>query len=888
LALKTVLAYHEVADLGASTAGAIVTNTVRTEAQRRRDVRSDGMPATARGPGRLTGLEPLPTLAGPGNSHSDACAGARCTFTEADLEVVFLADDVARVTWGPGPAPFPWALAEPRTLQGSSVRLTGDVEQGVVLESGRMTLHVGPDGALSWRNRAAQVVRRELPPLRRGASRTARFELRDGERVCGLGEQASPADLRGTVHRLWNFDPGGVWGPGQDPLYCSIPVLVGLHPDGDVLAFYENSHDATVRIDPGAAKPAGTPRAELAFAGGVLRHYVICAPLPRLIERYSELTGRAPLPPRWALGYHQCKWGYRNEGDIREVSEGFRTEGLPLSAVYLDIDYMDGYRIFTVDRGAFPDLSGLTGDLARRGTHVVTIIDPGVKTDPGYGVYTEGLAEGRFLHDANGQVLQGVVWPGRVVYPDFTDPGTRRWWAGHYRGLLDQGVAGIWHDMNEPTSITLWGDRTVPMSTKHAAEGRGSDHRECHNVYGQLMNDAGWSAMADHHRGRRPFLLSRAGWAGLQRHSWNWTADIEASWDGLRQQIPTTIGLGLSGVPYTGSDVGGFSGIPSPELYLRWLELSVLMPFCRTHSVTGSPRREPWRFPEPYRSAIGALIRFRYRLLPYFYTLAAEAARTGYPFVRPLSWPPPGAEAQGSSPDARLWKVDDAYFLGDALLVAPATAQGQRWRTVPLPDGRWYRWRAVAPMAAPGGDVPHQDTFAFTGVGDRETAHEVESLHGGSTARLDTPAGQPVVLVRGGSILLLDDGWAAERQAGDDPGWLSPGHEPRLAAWHCFPDDDGMAAGGAHDDAGDGYAGSRTDSLSFEASPDRGAVLRWEHQGAHPLPNRVRVVLHGLGARRVIADGAEVDVAVTRGPGRPPTTSLQCPPFEVLQVDVEG
>ena len=296
-----------------------------------------------------------------------------------------------------------------------------------------------------------------------------------------------------------------------------------------------------------------------------------------------------------------------------------------------------------------------------------------------------------------------MVWPGRAAFPDFTDPATREWWAGLYKGLLDAGVSGVWHDMNEPTSIALWGDRTLPPGTRHVAEGRGGDHRQCHNVYGLLMDRAGFEAQAAGRPDRRPWLLSRSGWAGLQRWAWCWTADVEATWEGLRQQVATTIGLGLSGIAYTGSDTGGFNGAPGPELFLRWLELAVLMPFCRTHSVTGAPPREPWRWPEPYRTAVGRLVRFRYRLLPYLYTLAHEASRTGHPFVRPLSWP----DGRGPAPagaDDRLWSSDDAYLLGDALLVAPATREGCGARPVPLPAGEWFRWRALPPME--GGTGP--------------------------------------------------------------------------------------------------------------------------------------------------------------------------------------
>ena len=422
-------------------------------------------------------------------------------------------------------------------------------------------------------------------------------------------------------------------------LFLTVSFHSSPYYTGADIVFFENTHDATVTIDDPSVTVAGTAYAELAFSGGMLRHYVSTGPLPELLRRYSALTGRPPLPPRWALGYHQCRWGYKSESDIREVAGGFAAEGLPLSAVHLDIDYMRGYRVFSIDEERYPDLGALSRELAARGTRVVTIVDPAIREDPDYDVYAEGSAGGFFVRNEDGTQARGTVWPGWAAFPDFTDPDARAWWGSLYERLTAQGVAGIWHDMNEPTSITLWGDRSLAKSTRFDAEGRGGDHAEAHNAYGLLMDRTGYEALERLRPGHRPFVLSRAGWAGLQRWAWNWTADIESSWEGLRQQVATVIGLGLSGVPYSGSDIGGFSGVPSPELFVRWLELSVLQPFCRTHSVLGVPSREPWRFEQPYRSAIGELISLRYRLLPYLYTLAAEAAEAGHPLVRPLAWP---------------------------------------------------------------------------------------------------------------------------------------------------------------------------------------------------------------------------------------------------------
>jgi alpha-glucosidase len=834
---------HAVHHLGLRTVGLILANSARRQLQHTRSGTAARDDATAVSPGALQRAEVWNPRPGTALFH----------FERAQLEVAFLAPDVVRVSWAPGPTPVPYAIAGELSGPVPSVQAHPidalRVDGAWVLRSEALEVTVLPDGAVRTARPGGTLLRSESAPARRGPAWEQSFSLRHGERVCGLGEQASGIDLRGETVTLWNTDPGGSWGPGTGPLYLGVPVMVSAHRDGDVLTFYENSTRATFHFEEQSENRDEVATATVRFAGGVLRRYLVAGPVPHLMDRYSELTGRPALPPRWALGYHQSRWGYRFDADVRAITDGFAELGIPLSAVHLDIDYMRGFRVFTVDSDRFPDLGHLATHASTTGARLVTIIDPGVKVDPDYDVFCEGRDQHRFCTDATGHLAEGVVWPGRSAFPDFTDPGTRTWWAGKYRTLTDAGVAGIWHDMNEPTSIALLGDPTLPTSTRHHFDGRGGDHAEGHNLYGLLMNRSGFEGLREARPERRPFIVSRSGWAGMQRWAWNWTGDVASTWESMRQQIATVVGLGLSGVPYSGSDIGGFSGIPDDELYLRWLQMSVCMPYCRTHSVRGVPPREPWCFGEPTQRIIAAWIRFRYRLLPYLYTLAHVAAESGSPLIRPLWWPGPGTEETGTLDS------DDVFLLGDALLVAPVTEPGAHRRAVPLPPGRWAN---VWGDAVDGGEV-------------------------------DAPLERIPLLARTGSIVPFDDGWSqaggpchiegdTESARGPVVGdTLALDHAPRLLAFHCWPDDDGLAQGVCIDDEGDGEGPVRRDTLRVEgARAGESATWTWERSGDFSSPSAVRLVLHGLVAERAVVDGVEIAVS---------GMAFECPVFSELTLE---
>jgi alpha-glucosidase len=596
--------------------------------------------------------------------------GAFFLFSHAEVSIRFLAADLIRVSWTPGTPPRPYALADAKwpapTLKHR------EVKDGLEMKTDLVTLHFSIDGTLTLKNKKGQILRREAPPLRVKGGWEHAAELRPGERIHGLGERAAGLDLRGGTYRMWNTDVGGAYGPGQDPLYLGIPLFMGRHPLGDVLVFYENSHDGRLSFT--------GDQAMAQFEGGALREYLFVGDPPHLLSRYTQLTGRAPLPPRWAFGFHQCRWGYRTEKDVREVVEGFKSRDLPLDVVHLDIDYMRDYRVFTVDKDRFPDLKNLSADLKMEGIRLVAILDPGVKADPDYDVYTEGVKARLFCKTPRGRPFLGVVWPGLAAFPDFTHPKTRAWWGGLYQRLLDQGISGFWHDMNEPASFAAWGDLSLPKNLSHNLDGVGGDHAEAHNVYGLQMARAAHEALQNEHSVERPFILTRSGWAGIQRYAWKWTGDTESTWEALNMTIPQVIHLGLSGIPYAGPDIGGFSGAPDKELFIRFFQLATFLPFMRVHSAFDSPRREPWAFDEETVDICRKFLKLRHRLIPLFEDLALETSDKGWPLIRPMFW---------HSQDPRDEDLQDQFMLGENLLVAPMLEKGAVSRHIHFPKGRW-------------------------------------------------------------------------------------------------------------------------------------------------------------------------------------------------------
>ncbi|RVU14788.1 glycosyl hydrolase [Streptomyces antnestii] len=705
-------------------------------------------PERARVPGAVTGAEPAP------GGGVVRFARSRLRITVTVTGAVFWGWDGADpepsyALGGPCPGPDPRAVLEP------------DKDGGWRVVSERVTVVVSRHGEVAVCTPGGVVLRRDLPPrwwepVEGGEARwVLRSEVAADARFFGLGGRAAGPRLRDGAYRLWNTDPGGSFGPGDDPLYITMPVQMVVADAGTHLVFHDNSWDGTVTLSEGAeGAGSGHDRAgtcEVRVEGGPLRCWVMVGTPARVLRAWASLTGAPALPPSWALGHHHARWGFGGEREVRRIVAGYRERGLPLDAVHLDIEHFDAFQAFTVDRETYPGLPGLAEDLRRDGVRLVSIVDPGVKASAGNAVYDAGESVDAFVRDAAGRPVRGVVWPGESVYPDFTARGVRKWWGGLYEERLAQGFAGFWHDMNEPVSFAAFGDPTLPRSARHSLEGRGGDHREAHNVYGLCMARAGYEGLRELRPQERPFLFSRSGWAGMQRYGGTWSGDVATGWPGLRASLSLVLGLGLCGVPYSGPDVGGFDGDPSPELFLRWFQLGAYLPLFRTHAALRAGRREPWEFGEEVLGHARVVLVERRRLLPYFVTLAHLARRTGAPYVRPVWW--------GSPEDRALRDCEDAFLLGDSLLVAPVLEPGAVRRAVRLPRGRWYDVVSGKAYDGPGQvllDAPLSRVPVFARAG---AVIPVRGADGGLSLEVWAPAKGRT----GGGLVVPDagDGWEA-------------------------------------------------------------------------------------------------------------------------------
>lgn len=503
--------------------------------------------------------------------------------------------------------------------------------------------------------------------------------VKEGEHFYGMGDKTMHLNLRGRRVTNWAMDTYG-FKKEEDPIYKAIPFYTAIHSEIGYGIFFDNTFKA--HFDFGSERRSVT---SFWAEGGEMNYYFIFGPeLIDVTRRYTQLTGTPELPPLWSLGYQQSKWSYYPHTKVKEVTNKLRSNLIPCDAIYLDIDYMDGFRCFTWDKEKFPEPKAMISELKKNGFKTVVIIDPGIKIDENYAVYNEAIENNYFCRRADGPFMKGKVWPGDCYFPDFTNPKVRKWWSGLFQELIEEiGVRGVWNDMNEPALFEING-KTFPDDVRHDFDGNPCSHRKAHNVYGMQMARATFKGVKKYNSGQRPLVITRSAYSGAQRYASAWTGDNIASWEHLWIATMQCQRMSTSGFSFVGSDIGGFIDHPTPELFVRWMQLAVFHPFFRTHSSGDHGEQEPWSFGEDALKIVRTYIELRYTLLPYIYTAFHQYVNEFTPMLKPISM-------FDQSDQDTLYRVDE-FLMGDHILVCPVLEPNAKSRYVYLPKGKWYNY----------------------------------------------------------------------------------------------------------------------------------------------------------------------------------------------------
>lgn len=498
-------------------------------------------------------------------------------------------------------------------------------------------------------------------------------KMQGSECFYGLGDKTGYLNKRNYAYEMWNTDNPNPQVDCFKALYKSIPFFMtltdthvyGLFMDNTYKSFFNMGQESEAYYYFGAT------------AGNLDYYYIAGDALSEVLAGYTYLTGRCPVPQKWVLGYHQSRWGYVYQEDIEEIANGMRENDIPCDSIHFDIDYMEGYRVFTWNNARYHgDSDAYLKTLTERGFKPIVIVDPGVKKDEYY-IYQEGVKNDYFAKTPDGDIYINEVWPGESAYPDFGKEDVRKWWGQNHKFLFDKGIRAIWNDMNEPASFR----GPLPDDVVFSDADEASTHAKMHNVYGHLMAKATYEGLKEID-GKRPFVITRACYAGSQKYASAWTGDNHSMWGHLQMAIPQLCNLGMSGMPFVGTDVGGFGSDTTPELLCRWVQVGCFSPFFRNHSAMGTRRQEPWQFNEEVLGIYRKYVKLRYKLLPYIYDLFFKGEQTGEPIMRPLVYHYEKEEA--------VKACNDEFMLGESILVAPVVTQGMTKRMVYLPTGKWY------------------------------------------------------------------------------------------------------------------------------------------------------------------------------------------------------
>lgn len=495
----------------------------------------------------------------------------------------------------------------------------------------------------------------------------------------GLGEKGGDLNKKGCYTENFNTDD-----PETDDesvtYYKTIPFYVALKEEATYGLFFDNSFRSYFDM----GKEMGD-RIFFGAIGGQIQYYFIPGVnIKEVVTNYTALTGRMEMPPLWSLGYQQCRFSYFSQEEVRELVKTFEEKDIPLDVVYLDIDYMDGFRVMTFKTPNFDDAAGLISDLKEKGIRTITIVDPGVKVDEEYDVFKRGKEGNHFTKKLDGEMFIGAVWPGDSAFPDFSNKECREWWKSELKKFISEhGMDGIWNDMNEPCVFNN-DHKTMLETCLHNSDNGIIEHKEFHNRYGFEMSRCSKEAQEELHPNERGFSMTRATYAGGQRYSSVWTGDNMSLWSQMRMSISMNANLGISGFSFVGNDVSGFGLDSSEELFIRWMEMGPFIPIFRNHSNMYTRRQEPWAFGQRAEKIAKKSIELRYELLPYIYDLYYVSHKEGLPIFRPM--------VMEYEKDMNVLNIREQFMLGENMIVAPVLYEGERNKTVYLPKGTWFNY----------------------------------------------------------------------------------------------------------------------------------------------------------------------------------------------------
>lgn len=504
----------------------------------------------------------------------------------------------------------------------------------------------------------------------KGGKTYATLPVSKGTNLYGTGETTGSLMRNGENITLWNTDNYKYSLAEGKRLYQSHPWVLGVNSDGTAFGVIaDNTWKQNIELGDSI---------RFISEGPAFRVVVIKRKSPQeVIKELANLIGKMDMPPLWSLGYQQCRYSYVPDTRIKNVADTFRLKNIPCDVIWMDIDYMERFKVFTFDKVKIPDPKGVNDYLHQKGFHSIWMIDPGVKAEKDYPVYESGTKDNLWVQTAENNVYHGKVWPGTCVFPDFTMPQTRNWWSGLYKDFMATGIDGVWNDMNEP-SVFDGPNGSMPENNLHRGGGElpSGPHLRYHNVYGMLMVKASREGIMTVNPDKRPFILSRSGFLGSNRYAATWTGDNCGTADNMRLSIPMSLNLGLSGQPFNGPDLGGFTGITTPDLFGQWMAMGAFFPFVRGHASHDVNNKEPWAFGPEIENVSRVALNRRYRLLPYYYTLFHEASVTGMPVMRPVFFDDPK--------DTTLRKEQQTFLIGKDILIIP------KWAVSPvLPKGIW-------------------------------------------------------------------------------------------------------------------------------------------------------------------------------------------------------